>query len=152
MEIKSILLAEDSPQDVEMTIAALKEHSLPGHVVVVSDGVKALDYLYSRGEYENRSPGNPALVLLDLNMPKVGGLEVLQTIKTDAALKRIPVIMLTSSREERDLVQSYANGANAYVVKPANFRQFSEAVRQLGAFWTVRNELPPAPHKTSPPG
>jgi CheY-like chemotaxis protein len=142
-EIKNILLAEDSPQDVEMTLAALAEHRLANEITVVNDGEQALDYLYARGPYKDRPPGNPVVVLLDLKMPKVDGLEVLKTVKADPALKQIPVVMLTSSREEQDLVHSYQYGANAYVVKPVDFKQFIEAVRQLGAFWTVHNEPPP---------
>ena len=142
-DIKSILLAEDSPQDVEMTLTALAEHNLVNEVVVVHDGEEALDYLYSRGKFRLRSSGNPVVALLDLKMPKVDGLEVLQTIKRDPDLKNIPVVMLTSSREEQDLVRSYEAGANAYVVKPVDFQQFIDAVKQLGAFWAVHNEPPP---------
>lgn len=142
-EIKSILFAEDSPADVEMTLTALEENHLVNEVVVVSDGAEALDYLYRRGKYRMRAKGHPMLVLLDLKMPKVDGLEVLKTIKADPDLQCIPVVMLTSSREEQDLVQSYQSGANAYVVKPVDFRQFVEAVKEIGTFWAMYNEPPP---------
>ncbi len=141
--MKSILLAEDSPQDVEMTLEALSQYKVANDIVVVNDGEQALEYLYARGAYHSRTTGNPVVVLLDLKMPKVDGLEVLRTIKGDPHMKHIPVVMLTSSREEQDLVKSYELGANAYVVKPVDFLQFIEAVRQLGAFWVVHNEAPP---------
>jgi CheY-like chemotaxis protein len=142
-EIKQILLAEDSPQDVEMTLAALGEHNLANEVVVVDDGEGVLDYLYLRGRFAQRAAGNPAFILLDLKMPKVDGLAVLRTIKKDPPLSLIPVIMLTSSREEFDLAQCYALGANAYVVKPIDFASFMDAVKQLGIFWAVHNQPPP---------
>ena len=142
-ELKSILLAEDSPLDVEMTLAALAEHNLANEVVVVSDGEEALDYLYFRGRFKLRTNGNPAVVLLDLKMPKVDGLEVLRAIKHDEQLRNIPVVMLTSSREEQDLVRSYNSGANAYVVKPVDFQAFVEAVKQIGTFWAIHNQPPP---------
>lgn len=150
MEPKRILLAEDSPQDVEMTLAALNEHHLINEIVVVQDGEAALDYLYCRGRFAGRPPGNPVLVLLDLKMPKVDGLEVLRTIKADEHLRTTPVVMLTSSREEQDVVRSYQLGTNAYVVKPVDFHAFIEAVKQLGAFWTVHNEPPPGLSVTIP--
>ena len=140
---RRILFAEDSPHDVEMTLAALAEHRLSNEIVVVNDGEQALDYLYARGRYAGRPAGNPVVALLDLKMPKVDGLEVLRAIKTDPQLRTIPVVMLTSSREEQDVVQSYRLGTNAYVVKPVDFHSFVEAVKQLGAFWTVHNEPPP---------
>ena len=140
---KKILLAEDSPEDVEMTIAALSEYRLVNEIVVANDGAEALDYLYCRGKFKERALGNPLLVLLDLKMPKVDGLEVLKTIKSDENLKIVPVVMLTSSREEQDVVKSYRFGVNAYVVKPVSFQQFVESVKQLGAFWTIHNEPPP---------
>ncbi len=143
-EINRILLVEDSPQDVELTLEALSEHNLANEVVALGDGEQALDYLYARGKFQGRKNGNPALVLLDLKMPKVDGLEVLRTMKTDPKLKTIPVVMLTSSREEKDLVESYRLGVNAYVVKPVDFQEFVKAVRQLGVFWAVINEPPPA--------
>lgn len=142
-ELKRILLAEDNPQDVELTLTALDEHNLANEVVVVNDGAEALDYLYRRGKYAMRADNDPAVVLLDLKMPKVDGLEVLRTIKKDDKLKTIPLVILTSSREEKDLVESYKLGVNAYVVKPVNFQQFIEAVKELGAFWAVINEPPP---------
>ena len=141
-ELKRILLAEDSANDIELTLAALAEHRIANHVDVVRDGVEALDYLYRRGRYALRPPDNPALVLLDLKMPKVTGLEVLQQIKVDPALKMIPVVMLTSSREEGDLIRSYQLGVNAYVVKPVDFPHFMDAVRQIGGFWAVINQTP----------
>jgi len=142
-ELKRILLAEDNPQDVELTLTALDEHNLANEVVVVNDGAEALDYLYRRGKFSMRADNDPAVVLLDLKMPKVDGLEVLRTIKKDDNLKTIPLVILTSSREEKDLVESYKLGVNAYVVKPVNFQQFIEAVKELGAFWAVVNEPPP---------
>jgi CheY-like chemotaxis protein len=142
-DLRRILLAEDSANDVELTLAALEENRLANQVDVVRDGAEALDYLYSRGNFASRAPGNPALVLLDLKMPKVNGLEVLRQIKGDAELRTVPVVMLTSSREEGDLLSSYQLGVNAYVVKPVDFRDFMEAVRQLGGFWAVINEAPP---------
>ena len=140
---KNILLAEDNPKDVELTLEALSEHNLTNDVVVTNDGAAALDYLYRRGKYENRIQGNPAVVLLDLKMPKVDGIQVLKTIKNDEALKTIPVVVLTSSREERDLVETYRLGVNAYVVKPVEFQEFVKAVSQLGVFWAIVNEPPP---------
>ena len=142
-ELKRILLAEDNPKDVELTLTALDEHNLANEVVVVNDGAEALDYLYRRGKFSMRADNDPAVVLLDLKMPKVDGLEVLRTIKNDNKLKTIPLVIVTSSREEKDLVESYKLGVNAYVVKPVNFQQFIEAVKELGAFWAVINEPPP---------
>lgn len=141
-ELKRILLVEDNPNDIELTLAAFAEHNLANEVVVLRDGTEALDYLYGRGEFRNRNNGNPAFVLLDLKMPKVDGLEVLRQMKGDERLKAIPVVILTSSREERDLVESYQLGVNAYVVKPVDFGAFVEAVKQLGGFWAVLNETP----------
>ena len=137
-------MAEDSQKDVELTLAALEEHNLMNKVDVVSDGAEALDYLYCRGKYRDRAPEPPVVVLLDLKMPKVDGLEVLRTIKQDPQLRALPVVMLTSSREERDLVESYKVGVNAYVVKPVEFQRFVHAIKDLGAFWAVINEPPPA--------
>ena len=142
-ELKRIVLAEDNPNDVELTLAALGEINLANEVVVVRDGTETLDYLYRRNAYADRAPGNPAVLLLDLKMPKVDGLDVLRVLKADETLKTIPVVMLTSSREEQDLIRSYKLGANAYVVKPVDFKSFIDAVRQLGAFWAVVNEPPP---------
>lgn len=141
-QIHSILFAEDNPHDVELTLAALAEHNLANEVVVVPDGAEALDYLHRRGRYQERAPGNPAMVLLDLKMPKVDGLGVLRAIKQEGTLRTIPIVMLTSSREEQDLVRSYELGVNAYVVKPVDFQGFIEAVKQLGVFWVVLNQPP----------
>ena len=138
-----ILLVEDDPYDVELTLTALTENHLTNEIVVVRDGAEALDYLYRRGDHESRGAGNPAVILLDLKLPKVDGLEVLRTIKSEEELRATPVVMLTSSREEKDLVRSYKLGVNAYVVKPVGFRDFVEAVQDLGVFWAVLNEPPP---------
>jgi CheY-like chemotaxis protein len=142
-ELKRILLVEDSKKDVDLALAALAESELANEVVVVRDGEQALDYLYQRGSFRLRAPGNPAVVLLDLKLPKVSGLEVLEQIKKDLQLKVIPVVMLTSSREEVDLASSYQSGVNAYVVKPVTFSQFVQALRELGVFWAQINEPPP---------
>ena len=142
-QLKRILLAEDNANDVELTLGALSENRLANEVVVVRDGAEALDYLYRRGAYRMREAGNPVVVLLDLKMPKVDGLEVLRQIKQDDSLRQVPVVMLTSSREENDLVESYRLGVNAYVVKPVEFSRFVEAVRELGVFWAMVNEAPP---------
>lgn len=142
-ELHSILLAEDNPKDVELTLAALETHNLANDIVVVEDGAEALDYLYCRGKYEMRPNGNPAVVLLDLKMPKVNGLEVLQTIRQDEALKTLPVVILTSSREESDIVRSYELGVSSYVVKPVNFQDFVDKVSSLGGYWALINEPPP---------
>ncbi len=141
---RTILLAEDNTQDVELTLAALSESRVPHDIVVSRDGAEALDYLYTRGTYATRKGDDPLLVLLDLKMPKVDGLEVLRTIKGDERLKMIPVVMLTSSREEQDLIKSYGLGANAYVVKPVSFENFVQALRDTGSFWGTINEPPPA--------
>lgn len=141
--IGRILLVEDDPKDVELTITALEEYNLSNEVVVASDGEEALDYLYYRGKFQKRSGENPAVLLLDLKLPKVNGLEVLQRIKADESLKLIPVVVLTSSREERDMVQSYKLGVNAYVVKPVDFHEFVNAIKELGVFWAIINEPPP---------
>jgi CheY-like chemotaxis protein len=143
ISIKNILLVEDDPRDVEMTLAALEENHLANKVAVVRDGEQALDYLYRRGEFTLRAGENPVLVLLDLKMPKVNGLEVLKIIKADEDLKIIPVVVLSSSREAPDLVDCYKHGANAFVVKPVDFAEFAKAVRQLGIFWAAINEAPP---------
>lgn len=144
MKAARILLAEDSAQDVELTLNALAEHNIGNSVAVARDGAEALDYLYARGKFAGREQGNPVLLLLDLKMPKVDGLEVLRTVKTDPRLRSIPVVILTSSREEQDLVRSYEQGVNAYVVKPVEFDKFLRAVRDLGLFWVLINEPPPA--------
>jgi DNA-binding response OmpR family regulator len=141
--LKPILLVEDSTNDLELTLIALERSQLANEVIVVRDGADALDYLFARGEFADRARGNPAVVLLDLKLPKVDGLEVLQAIRADAELKSVPVVMLTSSREEFDLVRSYELGVNAYVVKPVEFREFVAAISDLGIFWAVLNEPPP---------
>jgi CheY-like chemotaxis protein len=142
-ELKRILMAEDDPRDVELTLTALEENKIANEVVVVRDGAEALAYLRREGEYRLRPEGNPALVLLDLKMPKVDGMQVLKEIRSNPALKMIPVVILTSSREERDLVQGYSLGVNAYVVKPVDFGEFASAVKEIGLFWAVINEPPP---------
>jgi CheY-like chemotaxis protein len=142
-EMKRILLAEDDPNDVELTLAALAENNLANEVVVVNDGVEALDYLHARRKFAGRPRGNPAVVLLDIKMPKLDGLEVLRSMKSETALRSVPVVMLTSSREESDLVESYKLGVNAYVVKPVDFKEFISAVKNLGLFWAVVNQPPP---------
>ena len=141
--LKRILLAEDNERDVELTLAALDEHNLANEVVVARDGAEALDYLYGRGEFAGHANGLPVVVLLDLKMPKVDGLEVLRIMRDDSTLKHVPVVMVTSSREEQDLVRSYELGVNAYVVKPVDFQKFVESVKQIGMFWAVINEPPP---------
>src|ERR1044071_239953 len=138
-----ILIVEDDPKDVELTLTALEEYNLANEVVVTRDGEEALDYLYCRGSFKMRSGENPAVVLLDLKLPKVDGLEVLQQIKTDEKLKYIPVVVLTSSREEKDMITSYKHGVNGYVVKPVDFHDFVNAIRELGVFWALVNEPPP---------
>jgi len=142
-ELKHILLAEDNANDVELTLAALRENHVINEVVVVRDGAEALDYLYRRNRFADRVGGNPALVLLDLKMPKVDGIEVLRQVKSTPALRTIPVVVLTSSREEQDLVRTYDLGVNAYVVKPIDFHEFMDAVKVLGGFWAVVNQPPP---------
>jgi CheY-like chemotaxis protein len=146
-KIKRILLAEDNENDVELTLTALQEYRLSNEVAVVHDGAEALDYIYHRGKFADREKGLPCVVLLDLKMPKVDGLEVLRQIKSDATLRHIPVVMLTSSREEKDLVESYDLGVNAFVVKPVDFDQFLKAIRALGMFWAIVNEPPVPKHK-----
>lgn len=141
--LKSILLVEDSLRDAELTLAALAEQRLVNDVVHLQDGEEALDYLYRRGPFAARTTADPVVVFLDLKMPKVDGLEVLRAIKSDERLRSIPVVMLTSSREEWDLIRSYELGVNAYVVKPVDFQAFAEAIREVGVFWGVLNELPP---------
>jgi CheY-like chemotaxis protein len=143
--INHVLLAEDNSRDVELTLEALAEHNLANAVTVVGDGAEAMQYLRREGKYKLRDRGNPAVVLLDIKMPKMDGLQVLAEMRADADLKFIPVVMLTSSREERDLVESYRLGVNAFVVKPVNFSEFLTAVKSLGLFWAVINEPPPKP-------
>jgi DNA-binding response OmpR family regulator len=138
-----ILLVEDDPKDVELTLTALDEYNLANEVVLARDGEEALDYLYYRGNFILRTGENPAVMLLDLKLPKVDGLEVLQQIKADDQLKMIPVVVLTSSHEEKDMVASYRLGVNAYVVKPVDFHEFVNAIKELGVFWAVINQPPP---------
>jgi CheY-like chemotaxis protein len=142
-----ILMVEDDPKDVELTLTALEEYNLVNEVVVVRDGQEALDYLYCQGQFSARLRDNPAVIMLDLKLPKVDGLEVLNRIKSDGRLKMIPVVVLTSSREERDMMRSYQLGVNAYVVKPVDFHEFVNAVRELGVFWAVINQPPPGSAK-----
>lgn len=142
-ELGRILIVEDDPKDVELTLTALEEYNLANEVVVTPDGEEALDYLYRRGNFKMRSDDNPAVLLLDLKLPKVDGLEVLQQIRSDEKLKMIPVVVLTSSREEKDLVASYKLGVNGYVVKPVDFHEFVNAIKELGIFWAIINEPPP---------
>ena len=142
-ELGRILIVEDDPKDVELTLTALEEYNLANEVVVTRDGEEALDYLYCRGNFTTRTNDHPAVLLLDLKLPKVDGLEVLQQIKSDEKLRMIPVVVLTSSREERDMVASYKLGVNAYVVKPVDFHEFVNAIKELGVFWAVINEPPP---------
>ena len=138
-----ILLVEDNQDDIDLTLRALRQHKLISEVVVVKDGAEALDYLFARGSYESRNPEEvPQLVLLDVNLPKLSGLDVLKQLRNDARTKLLPVVMLTTSREERDVAESYANGANSYVQKPVDFAAFTEAVRQLGVYWLMLNETP----------
>jgi len=141
--IRNILLVEDNPNDAELTMEALAEHNLANKVEWVHDGEEALDYLFRRGSFAGRTSNNPVVILLDLKLPKVDGLQVLKAIKEDETLKTIPVVILTSSREECDLIEGYRLGVNAYVVKPVEFRAFMDAVRELGAFWALINEPPP---------
>jgi DNA-binding response OmpR family regulator len=145
--LKPILLVEDNPNDLELTLIALERSQLANEVIVVRDGAEALDYLHARGAFAAREQGNPAVVLLDLKLPKVDGLEVLAEIRGSATLKSMPVVMLTSSREEQDLIRSYELGVNAYVVKPVDFGEFVRAIADLGIFWAVLNEPPPGSHR-----
>jgi CheY-like chemotaxis protein len=145
-----ILIVEDDPRDVELTLTALEEYNLANEVVVTRDGAEALDYLYCRGAFDSRSNENPAVMLLDLKLPKIDGLEVLQQVRSDERLKMIPVVVLTSSNEEKDMIRSYQLGVNAYVVKPVDFHEFVNAVKELGVFWAVINEPPPGSMKKVP--
>jgi DNA-binding response OmpR family regulator len=138
-----ILLVEDDPKDVELTLTALEEYNLANEVIVARDGEEALEYLYSRGKFKTRSSGNPAVMLLDLKLPKVDGLEVLKQVKSEEKLRMIPIVVLTSSKEEKDMVASYKLGVSAYVVKPVDFHEFVNAIKELGVFWAVINEPPP---------
>jgi CheY-like chemotaxis protein len=145
--LKRILLAEDNDKDVELTLGALEEYNLANEVVIARDGVETLDYLHQRGKFTGHPNGLPAVVLLDLKMPRVDGLEVLRQMKSDPRLRQVPVVMVTSSREEQDLIKSYELGVNAYVVKPVDFQKFVESIRQIGFFWALINEPPPGIRK-----
>jgi DNA-binding response OmpR family regulator len=142
-----ILIVEDDAKDVELTLMALQDYNLTNDVVVTRDGQEALDYLYCRGQFHTRPSENPAVILLDLKLPKVDGLEVLKQIRSDERLEMTPVVVLTSSREEKDMVKSYKLGVNAYVVKPVDFHEFVNAVKELGVFWALINEPPPGSMK-----
>lgn len=142
-DLRPILLVEDNPRDLELTLAALAKCQLANEIIIARDGAEALDYVYARGDYGERPAGDPAVILLDLKLPKIDGLEVLATLKRDSNFRQIPVVMLTSSREERDLVTSYEQGVNAFVVKPVDFNAFFEAIESLGMFWAILNEPPP---------
>ena len=141
-ELKPILLAEDNPKDVELTLEALSNYNLLNRITVVGDGVEVLAYLRCQGKHSLRKPGNPAVLILDIKMPRMDGIEVLRVMRADPLLKTIPIVMLTSSREEQDLVKTYELGVNAYVVKPVKFSEFIEVVKHLGIFWAILNELP----------
>jgi CheY-like chemotaxis protein len=147
--LKPILLVEDDKRDLELTLVALERSQLANEVIVLRDGAQALDYLERDGDFRDRQEGNPAVILLDLKLPKVNGLEVLQNVRATQRLRSIPVVMLTSSQEESDVVRSYELGVNAYVVKPVEFRQFVTAIADLGVFWAVLNEPPPGSQKAS---
>jgi CheY-like chemotaxis protein len=141
--LERILLVEDDPKDVELTLNALAEHNLANEIAVVRDGVEALDYLYRRGAFVSRPNGNPVVILLDLKMPRLDGVQVLRQLKSDEKLRSVPVVILTSSREERDLAECYRLGVNAYVVKPVRFTEFVQVVKGIGVFWALINEPPP---------
>lgn len=149
-DLKRILLVEDSEADVELTLSALAEYNLANEVVVTRDGAEALEYLRRQGPFRMRAEGSPAVVLLDLKMPRVDGLEVLRQVKSDETLKTVPIVVLTSSREEKDLVLSYALGVNAFVVKPVDFARFAEAIKEIGMFWALINHPPPGSVGTAP--
>jgi CheY-like chemotaxis protein len=146
-ELGRILVVEDDPRDAELTLTALDEYKLANEVVLARDGKEALDYLYRREQFASRPNESPAVILLDLKLPKVTGLEVLQQIRSDERLKMVPVVILTSSHEERDMLRSYQLGVNAYVVKPVDFHEFVNAVKELGMFWAVINQPPPGSAK-----
>jgi CheY-like chemotaxis protein len=141
-EVKKILIVDDSPKDVELAISALREKNLANEVIVAEDGEEALDYLYRRGRYTDYEKGNPVMILLDIKMPKMNGIELLKHIKADPEFQYIPVIMVTSSREEKDLIESYKLGANSYVVKPVDIEKFIDAIKAVGQYWAVINVLP----------
>jgi CheY-like chemotaxis protein len=146
-ELGRILIVEDDPRDVELTLTALDEYKLANEVIITRDGKEALDYLHCREQFASRPKENPAVILLDLKLPKVNGLEVLQQIRSDEQLKMIPVVVLTSSHEEKDMLASYQLGVNAYVVKPVDFHEFVNAVKELGMFWAIINQPPPGSAK-----
>jgi CheY-like chemotaxis protein len=148
--LKPILLVEDNPKDLELTLLALEKSNLANEVVTVRDGKEAIDYLFRQGAYAGRPQGNPAVVLLDLKLPKVDGIQVLEKIKAEPDLQAVPVVMLTTSREEKDLLRSYKLGVNAYVVKPVAFKDFIDAVQELGVFWALLNEPPPGSLRPGP--
>lgn len=150
-DLKRILFVDDSLRDTELALEALEEHRLANEVMALRDGAEALDYLFRRGAFAGRADAQPAVVLLDLKMPKVDGIEVLRQMKSDAKLKLVPVVVMTSSREEHDILESYQLGVNAYVVKPVNFHEFVDAVKQVGGFWAVLNEPPPGSVRRSGP-
>lgn len=141
--LKRILLVEDDPKDIELTVEALGEYNLANEIAIARDGSEALDYMYRRGIFASRSDGNPVVILLDLKMPKVDGIQVLNQLKSDKNMRSVPVVILTSSREIRDLDECYKLGVNAYVVKPVRFAEFIEAVKGIGVFWALINEPPP---------
>jgi CheY-like chemotaxis protein len=143
--LKPVLFVDDSPRDTKLALSALKEYGLTNRIITLEDGEEALDYLYRRGAFADRDDEQPAFILLDLKMPRVDGMEVLRIVKSDPALKLIPVVVMTSSREEQDVVNSYKLGVNAFVVKPVNFKEFVDAVKMLGGFWAVLNEPPSIP-------
>lgn len=149
-ELRPILLVEDNPRDLELTLAALEKCQLANEIVIARDGAEAMDYLLGEGSHAGQDGGNPTVVLLDLKLPKIDGLEVLEKIKKDANLRHIPVVMLTSSREEQDLVRSYELGVNAFVVKPVEFNEFFKAIQDLGVFWAILNEPPPGFGRNAP--
>lgn len=149
MNAKRILLVDDSPRDIELALDTLQHHHVANEVTVARDGVEALDFMYRRAQYAGRADGDPAVILLDLKMPRIDGLEVLRQLKSDPVLRSIPIVVMTSSREEQDLVRSYQLGVNAYVVKPLEFHALVDAIRLLGAFWLVLNE--PSPRPAPPP-
>lgn len=141
--LNRILIVEDNVNDLELTVDALSEHNLANYIDTVRDGEEALNYLFRRDKYANRPNGNPVVILLDLKLPKISGIEVLKELKSDNSLKMIPVVVLTSSKEESDIISTYQLGVNAYVVKPVVFHDFVDAVKQLGMFWALINEVPP---------
>lgn len=145
--LKPILLVEDNPLDLELSLKALEKSKLANEVVIARDGEEAAHYLFRKGEYASRPAGNPAVVLLDLKLPKIDGLELLEMIRQTPEMEYLPVVLLTSSREEQDVIRGYALGVNAYVVKPVAFQDFIQAVQDLGVFWAVINEPPPGSAK-----